>query len=290
MKKTKSTKPATVSEVAKAFIKSRRFEGMSQAYIRAVKIYMKIFIDYFGETPLIEVTPEKAMASAFRHWSPTTRDNYIRILKTFASWARDNDFIPYDRRTFAERIKKVKIILDEPEFFTTEEMRRLLSVASMLVGGDEEFLIPVLVLGGFVGMRASEICRVRWEDIDLAHKAIRLGPRVTKTGRRRIAIIPDNAVAWLKHVEKKIGFVVPQHIVQNLNRYTGMMATESGVEWKNNALRHSYVTYAMAQERDAWKVSEQVGNSPRVLQAHYKGLVLASDAVEWFNITPDNTL
>jgi hypothetical protein len=83
---------------------------------------------------------------------------------------------------------------------------------------------------------------------------------------------------------------MPQHLGPNLNRYIGNLAKEAGVEWKNNALRHSYVTYAMAQERDAWKVAEQVGNSPRVLQAHYKGLVLATDATEWFGITPDNTL
>jgi len=290
MNKTKSTKPKTATAAVQSYLKSHRFDGLSFHHIRTVHKHMNIFSKHFGDKPLEEIIPEDVFRSMPKHWGQTSKANYIRAVKTFATWSRDNDYLPYDRRTFAERIRKPKEAPLEPEFFTTEEMRNLLTTAGMLVGGEEEFLLSVLVLGGFVGMRSSEITRVKWTDIDLAHKAIRLTPKITKTSSRRIALIPDNAVAWLNHIKDKAGFVVPQQIIPNFNRYTGNLSKEAGVEWKNNALRHSYVTYAMAQERDAWKVSEQVGNSPRVLQAHYKGLVLASDAVEWFNITPDNTL
>jgi len=290
MSKTKSTKPKTVSEAAEAYLKSHRFEGLSFHHVRTVKKFVTLLSKCYGSRPLESITPEDVLKSMPKHWGATSKCNYLRSIKTFANWSRDNDYLPYDRRTFAERIRKPKEIPAEPEFFTTEEMRRLLTVGAMLVGGDEEFLLALLVLGGFVGMRVSEIGRVKWEDIDLTHKAVRLTPKITKTASRRIALIPDNAAEWLSHVKVKTGFVMPQHLGPNLNRYIGNLAKEAGVEWKNNALRHSYVTYAMAQERDAWKVAEQVGNSPRVLQAHYKGLVLATDATEWFGITPDNTL
>lgn len=290
MSKTKSTKPKTATEAVQSYLKSHRFEGLSTHHIRTVRKHMGIFTRHFKSTLLEEVTPEEVLRSMPKSWGQTSKANYIRAVKTLANWARDNDYLPYDRRTFAERIRKPKEVPAEPEFFTPDEMRRLLTVAGMLVGGEEEFLLPILVLGGFVGMRASEIGRVGWADIDLTHKAVRLTPKITKTASRRIALIPDNAVEWLSHVKDKTGFVVPQHLIPNLHRYTGGLAKEAGVEWKNNALRHSYVTYAMAQERDAWKVAEQVGNSPRVLQAHYKGLVLLPDAVEWFGITPNNTL
>lgn len=286
----KSTKPKTAASAAQAYLKSHRFDGLSPHHIRTVRKHMSIFTKYFGETPLLEITPEDALRSMPRDWGQTSKTNYIQAIKTFATWARDNDYLPYDRRTFAERLRKPKPVPMDPEFFSTDEMRKLLTIASLLVGGREEFLLSLLVLGGFVGMRVSEICRVTWSDIDLTHKAVRLSPKVTKTATRRIALMPDNGALWLSHVENKTGFVVPQNIIPNLNRYTGQLSREAGVTWKMNALRHSYVTYAMAKERDAWKVAEQVGNSPRVLQAHYKGLVLLPDAEEWFGITPDNTL
>lgn len=290
MSKTKSTRAKTAVGASAAYLKSHRFEGLSFHHVRTVRKFMGLFTKHFGETPLDSITPEDVLKSMPKHWGATSKCNYLRSIKTFANWARDNDYLPYDRRTFAERIRKPKEVPAEPEFFTTDEMRRLLTVGAMLVGGEEEFLLSMLVLGGFVGMRVSEVGRVKWEDIDLTHKAVRLTPKITKTASRRIALIPDNAVAWLSHIKHKTGFVMPQHLIPNLHRHTGSLAKEAGVEWKNNALRHSYVTYAMAQERDAWKVAEQVGNSPRVLQAHYKGLVLATDAAEWFGITPDNTL
>jgi integrase len=290
MNKTKSTKPKTAISTAQAYLKSHRFDGLSIHHIRTVRKHVGIFVGHFKETPLENITPEEVLRSMPKNWGQTSKANYIRAIKTFATWARDNDYLPYERRTFAERIRKPKEIPQDPEFFTTEEMRCLLRVSSMLVGGIDEFLLSILILGGFVGLRSSEIGRLKWTDIDLTHRAVRLTPKITKTSSRRIALIPENAAAWLEHIKDKSGFVVPQQLIPNINRHIGNLAKESGVEWKNNALRHSYVTYAMAVERDAWKVAEQVGNSPRVLQAHYKGLVLLPDAVEWFGITPDNTL
>ncbi len=46
----------------------------------------------------------------------------------------------------------------------------------------------------------------------------------------------------------------------------------------------------MAEEGNAYVVAERVGNSPQILQRHYKGLVLEPDADEWFGITPDSIL
>lgn len=290
MNKPKSTKPKTANAAALAYLKSHRFDGLSHHHVRTVRKHVQVFTKYFGNDPLDSITPEDVLKSMPKAWGQTTKSNYIRAIRTFATWSRDNDFLPYDRRTFAERIRKPKPEPTEPDFFSPEEMRRLLTVAGLLVGGKEEYLLAILVLGGFVGMRVSEVTRIRWSDIDLTHNAVRLTAKITKTSSRRIALIPENGVTWLNHIKHKEGFVVPQQLIPNINRYIGNMADEAGVAWKNNALRHSYVTYAMAKERDAWKVAEQVGNTPRVLQAHYKGLVLLPDAEEWFGITPDNIL
>lgn len=292
MKKLLSTKPTTAKAAGEAFLKSRRFDGLSYHYIRTAKRYTQQFIRKFGPRELDSITPEELLGSAEKRWGPATKENYFRVIRTFCSWARDNDYLPHDRRTVAERVRKTRVILPEPEFFSPDEMRRLLSVAGLLVGGEEEYLLSLLVLGGFAGLRVSEICRLQWEDISITptHQAVRLSPKITKTGARRIALLSENATSWLKHIKNRTGFVVPQWVIPNLNRYTGKLAKEAGVTWKNNGLRHSYVTYAVARERDSWKVAEQVGNSPRILQAHYKGLVMDTDADEWFGITPDNTL
>jgi len=57
--------------------------------------------------------------------------------------------------------------------------------------------------------------------------------------------------------------------------------------WKHNALRHSFISYRVAQVQDVAKVSLEAGNSPRMVFSNYRELVRAADAEKWFGITPE---
>jgi len=56
--------------------------------------------------------------------------------------------------------------------------------------------------------------------------------------------------------------------------------------WKHNALRHSFISYRVAQTQDVAKVSLEAGNSPQMIFKHYRELVRPQAAKEWFSITP----
>jgi len=57
--------------------------------------------------------------------------------------------------------------------------------------------------------------------------------------------------------------------------------------WKHNALRHSFISYRVAQVQDVAKVSLEAGNSPRMVFSNYRELVRTADAEKWFGITPE---
>lgn len=57
--------------------------------------------------------------------------------------------------------------------------------------------------------------------------------------------------------------------------------------WKHNALRHSFISYRVAQIQDVAKVSLEAGNSPRMVFSNYRELVRAVDAEKWFGIAPE---
>lgn len=284
-----TTKSTTVTEAVKRYLKNEHSRGLSYHHLRTITGHLKAFEKAFQGKTILSITQEEATKYINLRGSPRSKKNHLTTLRGFCKWAQDVDYIPYDRRTFSERVKNPKVSLGEPEFFTPEEMRKLLLGVAKLPK-DKEWVLALVILGGFVGMRLSEICRIKWSDILFEHKSIKISQLVTKTQRRRIAVIPENALLWLSTISDKEGFIIPQKLVSNINRFTSLVTALAGVNWKCNGLRHSYVTYAMAQERSAWQVAEQVGNSPSILQVHYKGLVLPSDAEEWFNITPENTL
>ena len=54
--------------------------------------------------------------------------------------------------------------------------------------------------------------------------------------------------------------------------------------WKHNALRHSFISYRVAQIQNVAQVALEAGNSPHMIFKHYRELVRPADAKKWFAI------
>ena len=115
-----------------------------------------------------------------------------------------------------------------------------------------------------------------------------------KTASRRLVPIQDNLKRWLKPYRKASG-----HICDYVNTSNQIDKLAAVVDkklkqkdptavftWKRNALRHSYISYRVAETQDVAKVSLEAGNSPQMIFQHYRELVQAKDAKEWFGIMP----
>ena len=57
--------------------------------------------------------------------------------------------------------------------------------------------------------------------------------------------------------------------------------------WKQNALRHSFISYRLAENPNMAVVSFESGTSPQMVHRNYKALVNVAVAKEWFGITPE---
>jgi hypothetical protein len=56
--------------------------------------------------------------------------------------------------------------------------------------------------------------------------------------------------------------------------------------WKDNALRHSFISYRLAEIQNAAQVALEAGNSPSMVFKHYRELVKPETAKAWFAIAP----
>ena len=57
-------------------------------------------------------------------------------------------------------------------------------------------------------------------------------------------------------------------------------------KWKQNALRHSFISYRVSETGNVANVSLEAGNSPQMIFQHYKELVQPDAAKAWFAIVP----
>jgi hypothetical protein len=57
--------------------------------------------------------------------------------------------------------------------------------------------------------------------------------------------------------------------------------------WKHNALRHSFISYRVADIQNVAQVALEAGNSPQMIFKHYRELVRPDAAKAWFSIKPE---
>jgi hypothetical protein len=56
--------------------------------------------------------------------------------------------------------------------------------------------------------------------------------------------------------------------------------------WRQNALRHSFISYRVAETGDVARTSLEAGNSPKQVFRHYREVVDEAAAQAWFSIAP----
>ena len=65
-------------------------------------------------------------------------------------------------------------------------------------------------------------------------------------------------------------------------------ASKAGIAWKHNGLRHSFISYRLADTQDVNRVALEAGNSPAMIFRHYRELVTPEQAATWFSIAPSH--
>jgi integrase len=270
-------KSITLGEAADLFVASREASGVSDTYVKGLRCYFRSLKQQFGPCLIADVTTQQLDQVLLSiKVGVVTKNNIRRTLVTLFKWARDQGYLQPDRKTAAERAMTFTEPGTAPAIFTPEELTRIIAVCP-------ENLLPHIVIGAFAGIRSAEIARLEWADVLWDQGYIEIKARKAKTKARRLVPLLPNLRAWLEPHRGRTGLIchLPNTPVR-LN-YVGEKA---GFGWRQNALRHSFASYRLAQVQDAAKVSLEMGNSPEKLFRHYRELVTADAATQWFSVFP----
>ena len=173
----------------------------------------------------------------------------------------------------------------EITIYTPEEMSAILKTA-------EGWQLPVIAIGAFSALRASEIYRLDWSQVELSEQPgesfieVKSIQNTKSDQRRRLVPISDNLKLWLKPCRQKSGRICPFEIKDQPAKHLVATIEQAGVTFKKNALRHSGISYRVAQTGDIARVAEDSGNSVQVIRSNYLRRVRPSVAAEWFSIIP----
>ena len=111
-------------------------------------------------------------------------------------------------------------------------------------------------------------------------------PAVAKMRRARHVHIKENLAAWLLPHRRQSGLVAPAG-EKWCSRFDAVRE-KAGVAWTKNTMRHSYASNHLVKHGDAARTALQLGHhrDTSMLFEHYRALVKAEDAKEYFDIRP----
>jgi len=266
-----------VSEVVADMLAEKKARNAKDRYIEDLTYRLEKFAGAFpcniSDVSAIQIQEwldgQKLSAQSYQ--------NNRRVVNTLFNFAMDKKR-RFVRENVVDDVDEVDIDEREPEIFTPDEARSLMASAT------EDFL-PCLAIGLFAGVRSAEIQRLTWDKIDFKERHIILKAGVAKTGARRIVPIHENLFEWLAPYADKKGKLW-EFTDDAFDKRLAATAKAAGIEWKHNAPRHSFISYALAATDDEAKIASWSGNSPKMIHKHYRKLVTKTEAEKFFAINP----
>jgi integrase len=264
---------AAVSEM----LERKTQKGVSEVYLADLRYRLGTFAQAF-HCSLNALSPDD-VASFFDRLrlSPRSHNNFARALRTFFCFTQRHGWLSKEV-DLLERVERRSEKRSPAQIFTPSELARIFGAASPQIA-------PCLALGAFGGLRSAEILRLEWSDTERHPGFIEVAAHKAKTATRRIVPVADNLAKWLGRAPRSFERVWPHskgHFIREIARST----RQSGLKWKCNGLRHSFISYRLAEIQDVNRVALEAGNSPQMIFRHYRELATPEQARNWFAIAP----
>ena len=229
---------------------------------------------HFGEDRYIDEVRKAHIAEFVGHLKktglkPPTIRRYLAILSSLfafaerSGWLAQNPVTHFDKRSLPEALPRTR-------FLSQAEYRRLLASA-------EPHLRPLIEMAVETGMRMGELFGLRWEQVHLERREVRLV--VTKSNRPRVIPLSDRAVAILvaspRIATSPYVFTNPQtgKRYRNLWQSFRKACSRAGItDFRWHDLRHTFASWHVQSGTDLYRVSRMLGHSTLQMSARYAHL------------------
>ena len=269
-------------------------------YRKGLKKELQTFADAYPDVSIVDLTEEILQAwigRANRDGSaPGWRyyNNRLATWKTFLNRCRQWKMWVKDEDHPAEIIQPMGKVTIMPPIWKLDLMKQIL--AAVFAELDES--LAYLVTGCWMGLRPFEMGRVdsrKWDwehgylgvDADVARKVMseRFVPIPANVREMLYERIQNPKAFWGGRCGQmpRLGFVRSddQVYLSKLLRDKGLI-----VEWEQDVMRHSYISYRLAQGHGIGQVAEWAGNSEREIRKSYRRPLRKEDGEAWFGISP----
>jgi site-specific recombinase XerD len=198
----------------------------------------------------------------------STRNRKTATLKSFFGWLYEEG---ETERDLSLQLGSPKVPAKLPHFLAVDEVIAVLKSAKT---SDFDYALILLLYGG--GLRVSEACGLRWNQVNLKTGVIIFSGKGRK---ERVVALPPPAAKALRKLSQETEYIFGKaplstrkayEIVRTQGKKAGLLKP-----LHPHALRHSYATHMLSSGTDLRTLQELLGHS--TLQATQKYLHLSVD-------------
>lgn len=238
----------------------------------------------FGSLPVGDLdTAHVAQLHRTLKATPTLANRVVAVLSSFCSWCERKKFRPPHSNPCTDKLIERYGEEQRKRYLTPKEYGRL---GKALRDAERDDTVNPLALRAIrllllTGCRPSEITGLKWEDVDLKAKVLRLPD--SKTGAKTVQL-PSAAVTLLRRAPRfaESSYVFPgtgrrqvgAHLV-NLSKPWAALKDEAGLTGVRlyDAVRHSFASVAVSRHGHALSVvGELLGHSQASTTKRYSHL------------------
>src|SRR5205823_6249027 len=187
-----------VGQVVTELLAAKARDGLSERYVQTLRSHLNRFANSF------QINIGSVTAKLIESWldgltvGPRARNNIRMSIVTLFHFARTHNYLPKGQPTEADEVSKAKDRGGHIGFLQPKQMAKLIAKAD----GKRALYFA---LGGFAGLRSSEILRLEWSDFNFERGHITIAPEKAKTATRRLVPIVPNLAEWLRPYRNEKG-------------------------------------------------------------------------------------
>jgi len=264
-----------VPDAIERLIASKSAAGRRADYCGDLRRRLTRFADYADKRTIGEFkAPDIEAFLTSLNVAEGTWNTYRRDLVTLWSFSVKAGLVPVNEAMKSERASEID---KAPGILTPAQ------AAALLMASNADDVLACHAIGLFAGLRGSELAKLEWDNVDLESGFIHISAATSKTRSRRLVPILDNLRSWITPIAKTSGRIQQT----NFRRRSGSVRKAAGIiPWPDNALRHSFVSYRLADTGNAAQTALEAGHDQAILFRHYRELVKPKDAARYWSIKP----
>jgi len=163
-------------------------------------------------------------------------------------------------------VKLLKVVAEFPCYFSKADLCSMINVIK------EQWLKEITIFAVSTGMRRGEILNLRWHDIDLENRSVKIHSSPTyKVKMGKCRIVPLNDIAWVllksqkKNSTSEYVFtlngknIFPGWVQAKFKRYVRLLGLDDRLHF--HSLRHTFASWLVQDGVSLYEVQKLLGHS-----------------------------